>query len=299
MSRNVLYATLYPGVEKYFPDWVHSVLSQDISDFDICFGLDNISGEIVPEAVRNKFSVKFIKADNNASPISLRNRSMDLISVTYDAIVFTDCDDILEPTRISSAFRGLKNADIHGCAMGLINGEGRDLQAYFGLTEDEDPNEVLSRYNFLGLSNTAWRAEVLRACLPAPLECIAMDWFLAASGWCQGFRISFDRKIGMRYRQYGTNTACVVPPFTSEHICRATDIVCGHYRLLREKNIPTPATKRIMLEDAASRVSMFKANIDSSPLTLEAYVVALNQRPAHRLWWLTVAHPDLDDIWNC
>lgn len=298
MSRNVLYTTLYPGVEKYFPDWLHSVLAQDISDFDICIGLDNISGEIVPEAVRNKFPVRFVGADKGATPIGLRNCAMELMSATYDVVVFADSDDILESTRISSALRGLGNADIHGCALGLINGEGNDLRAYFGLTEDEAPDDVLPRYNFLGLSNTAWRAEALRACLPAPPECVAMDWFLATSGWCRGLRISFDRKIGMRYRQHGANTARVVPPFTSEQIHRATEIVSAHYRLLMEKNIPTPATKRIMLQDVASRVSMFKATIDSSRLTLEAYVAALNQRPAHRLWWMTVAHPDLEDIWN-
>ncbi|MBP2668194.1 MAG: hypothetical protein H6Q80_396 [Deltaproteobacteria bacterium] len=299
MSRNVLYATLYPGVEKYFPDWLDSTLSQDMSDFDIWFGLDNVSADIVPEAVRRRFGVEFVGAGKDATPIGLRNHAMEWMSGAYDAIVFADSDDILEPTRISSSLLGLENADIHGCALGLINGHGNDLQTYFGLTEGEDPGEVLPRYNFLGLSNTAWRAGALRDCLPARPECVAMDWFLATTGWCQGLRISFDRKIGMRYRQHGANIACVVPPFTSGQILKATDIVCGHYRLLMENGIPMPERKRKMLEDAASRAGIFKTTIGSSLRQLEAYVNALNQRPAHRLWWLTVAHPDLEDIWNC
>ena len=286
-----------PGVERYLADWLNSVFLQDTHDFEICIGLDNISKDIVPNSVIDKFSVRFIEADNVDTPLSLRNRAMEMMTVQYEFIIFADCDDILESTRITSALIGLKNADIHGCALGLVNDKGEDLKVYFGLTEDEDPNKVLPHYNFLGLSNSAWRARALKACLPAPPDCIAMDWFLATSAWCQGLRIFFDRKVEMRYRQYGVNTACVVPPFTPDQIIKATSIVCDHYRLLIEKLL-IPPDKRAILEDAASRVNQFKAKIISCRNRLETYVMALNQMPAHRLWWLTVAHPNLEDLWN-
>jgi hypothetical protein len=298
MSRNVLYATLYPGIEGYFPDWLKSVLSQETRDFEVCLGLDGISRDIVPETIGRFFPVQFVEAENEDAPIGLRNRAMERMSAAYDSVVFTDSDDILEPTRISAALRGLEDAEVHGCAMGLINGGGTDLRSYFGLIENEDPDAVLPRYNFLGLSNTAWRAGALRTCLPAPPECIAMDWFLATIGWCRGFRISFDREIGMRYRQHGSNTARVLPPFTAGQIRGATDIVLRHYRLLMENRIPAPEAKRAALERSASRARKFKENIDSSRPMLEAYVDQLNRMPPHRLWWLTVAHPDLEDLWN-
>lgn len=298
MSKNVLYTTIYPGVEQFLSDWYDSVLSQDTSDFDLYIGLDKIAKNIVPDSITDKYRVTFIEAGKEDTPITLRNMAMEQMTKRYDAIVFTDSDDLLESTRISSALSELNQADINGCALGLVDGGGNDLDVYFGLTEDEDPDVVLPRYNFLGLSNSAWRADALRACIPAPPECIAMDWFLSTSGWCRGLRISFDRKIKMRYRQYGANTACVVPLFTPEQIIKATNIVCTHYRLM-EKNVPVPARKRAILEDAAARVNLFKTNIDSSRLMLEAYVTALNQMPALRLWWLTVAHPQLEDIWNC
>jgi hypothetical protein len=299
MKKNVLYTTIYPGAEKYVPDWAASVLSQDTHDFDVYIGLDTVSRDLLPGAVTANFSVTFIEADMTETPIGLRNRAMALMSSAYDAVIFADSDDVLEPTRVSSALFALQTSDIHGCGLSLINGEGDDLGIYFGLVEDESPEEVLPRYNFLGLSNTAWRAPALQACLPAPLECIAMDWFLATCGWCRGFCISFDRTKRMRYRQYGTNIARVVPPFTSEQIIKATDIVSGHYRVLLGAKIAASGARRRLLEDAAARVNVFKANIVSSRMKLEAYMHALNQLPAHRLWWLTVAHPDLEDIWSC
>lgn len=223
---------------------------------------------------------------------------MGLMAAQYDAVVFADSDDILEPTRFSAALNGLENADLHGCALGVIAEDGRDLGIYFGLVEGEEPDSVLPRHNFLGLSNSSWRTETLRKCLPAPNDCIALDWLLATRAWGRHARITFDRNIRMRYRQYGENIARVMPPFTGNQILKATEVVLRHYRTATVDAFNFSAERRQALQEVAGRVEKFKGAITSSQSVFETYLEALNHLPPHRLWWLSVAHPELEEIWN-
>lgn len=293
-----LYTTIYPGVERFLPDWCISLNCQDQPEFDLWVGVDGVTTEMISKLIGHNVAVHFVPAVSGDTPVSIRNRAMSIMAVKYDNIIFADSDDILEPTRVSAALRGLDCADVHGCALSLVDVAGHDLGIYFGLIANELPDDVIPRNNFLGLSNTAWRSDMLRKCLPAPAQCIALDWLLATRAWGHGARITFDRTPRMRYRQYGTNTACVVPPFSAEQIIMATSVVTEHYRLAPLDDPATPLPQRKLLREAADRAEKFSSAISSSHEILDDYVAALNQLPPHRLWWLSVAHPALEKIWN-
>jgi len=293
-----LYTTIYPGVGRFLPDWCSSLNCQDQLEFDLWIGVDGVTTETISHLANRDGALHFVTAGHGDTPISLRCRAMSMMAAKYEAIIFTDSDDILEPTRVSAALHGLESADVHGCALGLVDVAGHDLGVYFGLDVNESPDEVIPRNNFLGLSNTAWRSDMLRKCLPAPAHCIALDWLLATRAWGRGAKITFDPVVRMRYRQYGTNTACVVPPFSAEQIIRATEVVTEHYRLVPLDDPSMPLPQRQLLREAADRVEQFRSAILSSRDILDDYVAALNQLPPHRLWWLSVAHPILEKIWN-
>jgi hypothetical protein len=296
VNRIALYTTIYPGAARFYADWLSSVHRQNKRGFDVWIGVDGI--EMGPQLVVRDAAVRLVTASEGDTPASLRCRAMVMMAAQYDAIVFTDCDDVLEPTRFSAALHGLENADVHGCALQLIDESGSDLGRYFGLDEGEDPNAILPRNNFLGLSNSAWRTDSLRKCLPAPSDSIALDWLLATRAWGHEARITFDRTIRMRYRQYGENIARILPPFTINQVMRATEVVLAHYRTAVIDALEFPDHRRTLLLEAADRVERFSGAISKSQSVLDTYTEALNQLPPHRLWWLSVAHPALEDIWS-
>ena len=61
---------------------------------------------------------------------------------------------------------------------------------------------LLVRNNVMGLSNTAYRSDLLRRCLPIPTEAELMDWLLAVRSLALGARLQFDPEPRMWYRQY-------------------------------------------------------------------------------------------------
>ena len=298
MNRYALYTTIYPGIERFLGEWCRSVNSQDHSNFDVWIGIDNVETTTVSSLLDQRFEVIFVHALSGETPVSLRCRAMMAMVARYETIVFTDSDDILETDRVSAALSGIVDADIYGCALGLIDVGGLDLGIYFGLLKDETPDVILPYNNFLGLSNTAWRSETLEKYLPVPERCVAMDWLLAVRAWGLGAKITFDGTVRMQYRQYGANVACVIPPFSPEQIVKATAVVTEHFRAVTDSGDGFSAQKIHTLQEAAAKIEIFRNTIMSSCAALDHYVTALNKLPPHRLWWLSVAHPALEDIWN-
>lgn len=299
MNRYALYTTIYPGMECFLGDWCRSVNQQDCSDFDIWIGGDGVEMEILASLLDQHFAVTCISSIPEETPVSLRSRVILEMVARYDAIIFTDSDDLLGPDRVSAAIRGVGSNDVYGCALGLMDVNGNDLGLYFGLLEDETPDGVLPYRNFLGLSNTAWKSGMLEKCLPVPEQCVAMDWLLAVRAWGFGARIAFDDTIRMHYRQYGTNVACVVPPFSAEQIIRATAVVTEHFRKVTTGAECLSAQQLRTLREASDRIDIFRNTVMSSAAALGRYVTELNKLPPHRLWWMSVAHPALEDMWNC
>lgn len=299
MNRYALYTTIYPGMERFLVDWCRSVNRQDCRDFDIWVGVDGVGTETLVSLLDQHLAVTCVSSIPGETPVSLRSRLMMEMVIRYDAIIFTDSDDVLGPDRVSAAIRGLGSADVYGCALGLMDVNGKDLGVYFGLFEDENPDAILQYNNFLGLSNTAWKSEILEKCLPVPEQCVTFDWLLAVRAWGLEARITFDSTVRMHYRQHDTNTACVIPPFSAEQIIRAAAIVTEHFRMLTAGSDGFSAQKFHTLRAAAARIETFRNAITSSDTVLDRYVTELNKLPPHRLWWLSVAHPALEDIWNC
>jgi hypothetical protein len=53
-----------------------------------------------------------------------------------------------------------------------------------------------------------------------------------------------------------------------------------------------------MLQAARARVEQFHHSITCSTCTLNTYVQALNQLSPQYIWWWSVAHPELEELWK-
>jgi len=191
----------------------------------------------------------------------------------------------------------LETCDVAGCALTIIDEKGADLGITFGQMDPDEVGSLLPRYNVFGLSNTAYRSDVLRRCLPLPDDCEIVDWLLVTRAWAGGNRLSFDRRPHMAYRQYASNIARVLLPFSPSQVAAATARVIGHYRCALESERPVNGDCGKLLRQAYARALQFQRAIADHE-TLNRYVDELNVKTPRYVWWWCVAHPELEQIWK-
>jgi len=298
LSRVALYTAVHPLSLKYVADWAASVRAQTDQGFDLWISVDGVAPAEVVRAIGHDLDATWLVAEPGATVGRVRDEAITQMVAACDAIVFTDSDDRLAPSRVEAARKGLRDLDGYGCALRLMDETGADLGETFGWPAGEDVEATMPRYNVMGLSNTAWRSEVLRQCLPVPAACELVDWYLATQAWGRGARLGFDRVCRMWYRQYGQATAPVRPPFSAEQVLRGAERVVGHYRLVLDRAYRMEASRLARLQEAADRARRFLEAVGGSPETLARYVAALNDLPLERAWWTFIARPELENLWN-
>lgn len=297
-DRVALYTTIYPGVEPYLAPWYRSVMSQTDRSFDLWIGLDGLTPDAVSAACGAPVDATWIRREPNDTPTAIRLRAIERMVAEYPAIVFVDSDDVLHPRRVASARAALEAHELTGCALEVIDQHGSDLGIVFGPPAAQNAASLLPRYNVFGLSNTAYRSELLGRCLPVDINCGLLDWQLATRAWAFGASLGFDRIPQMLYRQYAANIARVILPFTERHVAGATDHVLAHYRCALARSGVTSGWHRAALALEYERAGNFRDAITASPDLLTQYVAALNQLAPMYVWWWSVAHPDLENLWR-
>jgi hypothetical protein len=128
---------------------------------------------------------------------------------------------------------------------------------------------------------------------------VIVDWFLATAAWLTGCTLSFDSAVRMDYRQHGANMVRTIAPFTSTQVRRDTQHVREHFRLLRGR--PTEGCIPARLAEVASAtadVELFYQQVVLHETKLQSYVQRLNHMNPDPLWWSSVAHPALRQMWS-
>jgi hypothetical protein len=296
-ERLALYTTIYPGVERFLPDWYASVQQQTDRNFDIWIGLDSLTPATIGTILGTTGDIRWVQAPAGATPAQVRAAAIELMISRYPAILFVDSDDVLLPSRVAAAREMLARDDVGACALELMDERGAALSGVLGVAASGNAAAILPRCNVFGLSNSAYRTAALRACLPLPEDCVLMDWFLATRAWANGASLAFDPVPRMRYRQHDANIALLRPPFTPAQIATATGRVMEHYRCVLEHSGRTGNGHRAALEAARERVQRFAAAMQRDPSLLQAYTAQLNALPSGTAWWWQVAHPSLEALW--
>jgi hypothetical protein len=308
--RTALYTTFYPAAKPYLQTWADSVAAQSDKNIDLWIAVDNVETN---DLVLPDIKTHWLHAHPDDTPASLRQRAFEEMIQAYDAVIFVDSDDVLLPERVAVAKDYLKSFDVYGCALKLIDTDGRDTGQVFSSPRTDWVN-LLSQYNIFGLSNTAYRTDTLASCLPFSNDTVMVDWLLITRALENNAHLYFDQTPHMLYRQYPDNTAKVLPPYSEEQIVRATHLVLGHFRglevglLLGEgqphEADPTftspplsfPKSFRENLNQRQQEVTHFAASIADSNV-LARYTKALNALKPVFLWWECVANEELKSIW--
>lgn len=294
-----VYTTIYPGAEAYLVDWYRSLCQQTDRNFQLWIGLDTLGREYVQNMLGHDLKANWVVAPPGATAAQIRQQALARIVETCDGVVLVDSDDLLHPSRVAAARADLEASELAGCALRLIDQQGKDLGLTFGLPPQLGPEDVFPRNNVFGFSNSAFRSDLLRRCLPIPADAVLVDWFLATRAWLLGARMAFDCVPRMDYRQHPTNTARVGFPFSRDQVISDTALVRRHFQLLlAELRQDSVAERDVALGRVMGEVEQFHQQIVLRPERLERYVDALNALHPPPIWWCCVAYLALGNMWN-
>ncbi len=300
------YTTFYPAALGFAADFFRGLDFQTDADFALCVGLDGVTPSDLEAAAGRPVKAEFVASLPGETPAGLRSRALEGVAGRCRGVMLLDGDDIAMPDRVAAAKAGLEEADVVACAMELVDGRGRSMGQVFPPAgpdmadrnmADQDAADHL-RCNVFGFSNTAYRAETLASCLPAPEGCVCMDWYVSTLALARGARLALDPAPRMAYRQHGANIAQVLPPFDRRGLLAQAGLVLGHYGMLEDHGAPRRAGMGEALDEACSRAERFRDVMDADAGTARRYVDALNAMGGCLRWWEGVAHPSLEDIWT-
>lgn len=297
-NKLVLYTAIYPAVEPYLRVWSTSVFQQADRDFDLWVSIDSLEVDQVLRSFPDGLRPARLIPSTGKSPAAIRIEAIEEMADSYDAVVFVDADDLLHRSRVAAARHFLKTVEVAGCALKIIDENGCEIGVTFGPEAEEDPVSLLPTHNVFGLSNTAYRSEVLRRCLPLSPDSEMIDWQLATLAFTRGATFGFDSTPRMYYRQYTGNFANVLPPFSPHQVSLAATRILDHYRCLLDSANNFPAEHRHTWIAARNRAETFHEKISCNSETLDRYVHALNRLSPRYIWWWCVAHPELEAIWR-
>ena len=193
----------------------------------------------------------------------------------------------------------MQTSELAACALQLVDHHRRDLGTTLTLPGHATPDDILPRNNVFGFSNSTYRSELLRRCLPIPADAVLIDWFLATKAWLMGARLAFDPVVRMDYRQHGANMAPIRFPFDANQVIRDTRRVLEHYCLLLASPMENVLPDRwAQVQAAAADVQLFSEQVVSQPRMLENYIRNLNALDPQLVWWWDVAQPALQWMWK-
>ncbi len=175
----------------------------------------------------------------------------------------------------------LEASELAGCALCLIDQQGKDLGLTFGLPRSLDPRTCF-RGTMSLVSPTRPFVQTFcgGVCRSRP-SAVLVDWFLATRAWLLGARLAFDPVPRMDYRQHPANTARVRFPFSRDQVISDTALVRQHFQLLlAEPRRDSWLTGYAALTRVAAEiVEEFHRHIVLHPAQLDA-LRASPQRPA-------------------
>jgi hypothetical protein len=294
-----VYTTVYPAGEPYLADWCRSLRDQIDQDFQLWVGLDEVDSGFVEKVLGSELKVNWVRSPVGTTPAEIRQRALGQIVEAHSAVVLVDSDDLLHPSRVAAARADLVDCDLAGCALRLVDQQAKSLDSTLNLPPRLLPEDVFPRNNVYGFSNSAFRSDVLRRCLPIPAEAVLVDWYLATRAWLLGAKLSFDRVPRMDYRQHAANTARVRFPFSQDQIVSDTKLVRQHFNLLLAEPIADYVAERYAaLRNVAKDVEAFHDHVVLHPVKLDGYVEVLNVAQPASLWWSCVAYPAFRQMWS-
>jgi hypothetical protein len=271
-----------------------SVAAQTDTDVDVVIALDGLPASYF-DAYAAWPRLHLRPVPPNLTPPEVRQWAWTPLIHDYDAIIFCDGDDVLQPRRVENARAGLAHADIDACALALVDAALAPLP--YTITPSQAHLRALPFSNSFGLSNTAYTTRALAQLMAFPKSIVAVDWYLITHAYALGMTINTRADADMWYRQHGGNIASPLKPLTAQKLQANTHLVRGHLEAVLAADFLEPAARALYQQRLADVLTFQKAMTHSQDM-IENYRATYNNTKTEIVWWNTVAHPQLEEIWG-
>ncbi|MBT3305694.1 MAG: glycosyltransferase family 2 protein [Alphaproteobacteria bacterium] len=278
--------TVYPAALPFLDDFLQGLKNQTDRDFILFIVNDGVEalGELSSGQV---FEIRILEASGTAA--ALRRQGIAWAEKEgAEWIILVDSDDICTADRVARTRATCGKAD------GLFN----DLIPFGAQVSEETPllsphfrepdpvvPHALVNSNFLGMSNTAARADLLAAsAAQMPEDLIAFDWALFTRMTLDGATIRYMDGAPTRYRQHADNIAS---PFniSDRQVLKGVAIKARHYELFDPDGAPYDAL--------ATGFANLQARLNSDASFCQEYCHAVRKNsPDFPLWWEPMKLPE-------
>jgi hypothetical protein len=180
-------------------------MSQTDQDFDVLVINDSCGS--LADRLKPYGDLRIYEFPATGSLSNIRQAGLDeVLTRGYAQVMFGDFDDRFSPDRVARVKELLRDWDIVVNDVSLFG--DRNEEKYFSRRIKDGAvirlDEILTK-NFMGLSNTAVRAECLKGIVLA--DVIAVDWYLFSCLLAKGAKAVFCADPLTDYRQHAGNMA--------------------------------------------------------------------------------------------
>lgn len=286
-NRNnvLIIGVIYPGVERFLPDYVASIQKQIHTSFALLI-LDHGAGEDVRKTLPPETIL--IEVDKEATTAEVRSAGIDFaISAGYDYLIFSDTDDYFSESRVGASIAGLGKYDFVYNRLQVVTDGAEEVQPEVGGYPAECTGyELILDRNIFGLSNTAAAVKALGD-IDIPGELIAVDWWIFTILLLMGYKGGYVKEAVTYYRQSDDNTVGMGRLLTEKRLEVGIKVKRIHYG-----NVAVFCSKNDLTDEAA----LFKAKsreIEELEMKLkqksfrERYIQVINKNFAEIFigWW--------------
>ncbi len=274
-----IFSVVYPGVEKYIPEFLSSLSRQTDKGFTLFLINDGFVGL---KAFLKKTDLNVQVLEKSSSPAELRKIGIEwVVSKGAEIIIFADADDYFENNRIELSKKMLIHYDIVCNEMLLVGKEVSQptlmLEKFFDDKTEINTSDIATD-NCMGLSNTALRIDsISRDIESIPNNIIAFDWALFALCIHAGARAVFTKETKTYYRQHPNNTASP-QCFSEQQIMKGVEVKKDHYQLLSK-----------FYKEYVSLADLFESllsRLQNNNSLKQKYCQAVKQQGSNiSLWW--------------
>jgi len=287
LNKAVFFTVVYPGVERYFDDFLLSLDQQSKKNFDLYIfndGLSSLEDYLIPYQKNLNYTMVNVTVD----PVKIREQGINLlIDRGYEYIIFGDSDDFFSSNRIKKSIELLDHYDVVVNELSLTNRDGKVIEDNYLSNRLKDGQSIKCPYirekNIFGLSNTAISTKNLGK-VSFPDYVIAVDWLLFSFLLNLGREAIFTSKATTHYRQHASNTVGM-RKFSKQGLLRGVQVKSKHYKALAEVD-----DQYLLLSDKFEQLDI-EINISLKALDL-LYRQIIEKDIKNPLWWEQIQLPE-------
>ncbi len=228
-------SVVYPSMLPFFGDFISSLQRQEYKDYTLLLINDGVEEEILEKGLSD-YSHPYIIVNNLSGSSPPEIRTMMLIEAkrhNCDLLILGDSDDYFSDDRVSRIVESARESSDYTFFYNIIASTDKqpvmpDLPAY------TTNYKHIAEYNYLGMSNTAIRLDIIpKEFLMSLYECKLpiYDWYLFSRLLLDGNKGVFVNGCFTYYRFHDNNTIGKLRR-SDEAIRKEVEIKLQQYKLL-------------------------------------------------------------------